>query len=92
MVILPCETIIGSETFVDMETRFVQISKTRILILLSSAYASAGAFVWLEVIKRKSTATVFKRIYVGKKRFCDMKGVQGTGMGKLLLWVKLLLI
>ena len=89
---MPCETIIGSETFVDMETRFVQISKTRILILLSSAYAAAGAFVWLEVIKRKSTATVFKRIYVGKKRFCDMKGVQGTGMGKLLLWVKLLLI
>ena len=55
-------------------------------------YEAAGAFVWLEVIKRKSTATVFKRIYVGKKRFCDMKGVQGTGMGKLLLWVKLLLI
>ena len=82
MVILPCETIIGSETFDDMEARFVQMSE----------YAAAGAFVWLEVIKRKSTATVFKRIYVGKKRFCDMKGVQGTGMGKLLLWVKLLLI
>ena len=63
MVILPCEIIIGSETFVDMETRFVQMSE----------YAAAGAFVWLEVIKRKSTAAVFKRIYVDKRGFVIWK-------------------